>query len=91
MRMASGCKAFSMAGARLGYAIVADPSVIETLKVVRLPYHLSAVTQAVAPRKNQAWARRAPTRPASRPTVAPSPFFPNRAPVITCGGSMRTQ
>jgi len=41
-------KAFSMAGARLGYAIVADPSVVETLKVVRLPYHLSAVTQAVA-------------------------------------------
>ena len=41
-------KAFSMAGARLGYAIVADPAVVETLKVVRLPYHLSAVTQAVA-------------------------------------------
>jgi histidinol-phosphate aminotransferase len=41
-------KAFSMAGARLGYAIVADPSVVDTLKVVRLPYHLSAVTQAVA-------------------------------------------
>ena len=41
-------KAFAMAGARLGYAIVADSSVVETLKVVRLPYHLSAVTQAVA-------------------------------------------
>jgi histidinol-phosphate aminotransferase len=41
-------KAFAMAGARLGYAIAADTRVIEALKVVRLPYHLSAVTQAVA-------------------------------------------
>jgi histidinol-phosphate aminotransferase len=41
-------KAFAMAGARLGYAIVADPAVVGTLMVVRLPYHLSAVTQAVA-------------------------------------------
>jgi histidinol-phosphate aminotransferase len=41
-------KAFSMAGARLGYAIAAQPGVVSVLKVVRLPYHLSAVTQAVA-------------------------------------------
>ena len=41
-------KAFALAGARLGYAIAADPRVVETLRVVRLPYHLSAVTQAVA-------------------------------------------
>jgi histidinol-phosphate aminotransferase len=41
-------KAFAMAGTRLGYAIAADPRVVETLRVVRLPYHLSAVTQAVA-------------------------------------------
>ncbi len=41
-------KAFALAGARVGYALVADPRVVETLKVVRLPYHLSAVTQAVA-------------------------------------------
>jgi len=41
-------KAFALAGARLGYALVADPRVVETLMVVRLPYHLSAVTQAVA-------------------------------------------
>ena len=41
-------KAFALAGARLGYALAADPRVVETLKVVRLPYHLSAVTQAVA-------------------------------------------
>ncbi|MBI1352392.1 MAG: histidinol-phosphate transaminase [Actinomycetales bacterium] len=41
-------KAFAMAGARLGYAAAADPRVVETLRIVRLPYHLSAVTQAVA-------------------------------------------
>lgn len=41
-------KAFALAGARLGYALAADPGVIDVLKVVRLPYHLSAVTQAVA-------------------------------------------
>lgn len=41
-------KAFAMAGTRLGYAIAADPRVVETLRVVRLPYHLSAVTQTVA-------------------------------------------
>ena len=41
-------KAFALAGARLGYALVADPRVVESLMVVRLPYHLSAVTQAVA-------------------------------------------
>jgi histidinol-phosphate aminotransferase len=41
-------KAFGLAGARVGYAATADPAVVETLSVVRLPYHLSAVTQAVA-------------------------------------------
>ena len=41
-------KAFGLAGARVGYAVAADPRVIETLRVVRLPYHLSGVTQAVA-------------------------------------------
>src|SRR5207244_817414 len=40
-------KAFALAGARVGY-LVADPAVIEALLLVRLPYHLSAVTQAVA-------------------------------------------
>ncbi len=40
-------KAFAMAGARLGY-LAAAPEVIEKLLLVRLPYHLSAVTQAVA-------------------------------------------
>ena len=40
-------KAFAMAGARLGY-LAADPAVIDALLLVRLPYHLSAVTQAVA-------------------------------------------
>ena len=40
-------KAFALAGARVGY-LAAAPEVVEKLLVVRLPYHLSAVTQAVA-------------------------------------------
>ena len=40
-------KAFGFAGARVGYA-VADPEVIDALRIVRLPYHLSSLTQAVA-------------------------------------------
>jgi histidinol-phosphate aminotransferase len=40
-------KAFAFAGARLGYA-AASRDVIDVLRIVRLPYHLSAVTQAVA-------------------------------------------
>jgi histidinol-phosphate aminotransferase len=40
-------KAFAMAGARVGY-LAADPAVVQALQLVRLPYHLSAVTQAVA-------------------------------------------
>jgi histidinol-phosphate aminotransferase len=40
-------KAFAMAGVRVGYA-AAHPRVVEALQVVRLPYHLSAITQAVA-------------------------------------------
>jgi histidinol-phosphate aminotransferase len=40
-------KAFALAGARLGY-LAADPAVVRALQVVRLPYHLSAITQAVA-------------------------------------------
>jgi len=40
-------KAFGFAGARLGY-LAADPSVVDALALVRLPYHLSALTQAAA-------------------------------------------
>lgn len=40
-------KAFALAGARLGY-LAADPAVCDAIRVVRLPYHLSAVTQATA-------------------------------------------
>ncbi|HLX51631.1 MAG TPA: histidinol-phosphate transaminase [Streptosporangiaceae bacterium] len=40
-------KAFALAGARVGY-LAADPRVIGALLVVRLPYHLSALTQAAA-------------------------------------------
>ena len=40
-------KAFALAGARLGY-LAASRDLVDVLRVVRLPYHLSAVTQAVA-------------------------------------------
>jgi histidinol-phosphate aminotransferase len=40
-------KAFALAGGRLGY-VAAGPDVVAALRVVRLPYHLSTVTQAVA-------------------------------------------
>ncbi len=40
-------KAFAFAGARVGY-VLADPAVNDALRLVRLPYHLSALTQAAA-------------------------------------------
>jgi len=40
-------KAFAFAGVRLGY-LAADPAVIDAIRLVRLPYHLSVLTQAAA-------------------------------------------
>ncbi|NUR69940.1 MAG: histidinol-phosphate transaminase [Hamadaea sp.] len=40
-------KAFAFAGARVGY-LAADPEVVDAVQLVRLPYHLSALTQAAA-------------------------------------------
>ena len=40
-------KAFAFAGGRLGY-LAAAPAFVDALRIVRLPYHLSAITQAVA-------------------------------------------
>lgn len=40
-------KAFALAGGRVGY-VAADAAIIDALRIVRLPYHLSAVTQAAA-------------------------------------------
>ena len=40
-------KAFALAGGRLGY-LAADPELIDLLRLVRMPYHLSAPSQAVA-------------------------------------------
>jgi histidinol-phosphate aminotransferase len=40
-------KAFAFAGARVGY-VAADKAVVDALRLVRLPYHLSALTQAAA-------------------------------------------
>lgn len=40
-------KAFAFAGGRLGY-LIAAPAVIDAMLLVRLPYHLSVVTQAAA-------------------------------------------
>ncbi|WP_345803499.1 histidinol-phosphate transaminase [Microbacterium sp. AZCO] len=49
-------KAFAFAGARVGY-LAADPAIVDALRLVRLPYHLSALTQAAA----SAALRHAPT------------------------------
>lgn len=40
-------KAFAMAGTRVGY-LAADPAVVQALLLVRLPYHLSSLTQSAA-------------------------------------------
>jgi histidinol-phosphate aminotransferase len=40
-------KAFAFAGGRLGY-LIATPAVIDAMLLVRLPYHLSSITQAAA-------------------------------------------
>ena len=40
-------KAFALAGGRLGY-LAAAPEICDAIRVVRLPYHISAVTQATA-------------------------------------------
>ncbi|HEX6873536.1 MAG TPA: histidinol-phosphate transaminase [Micromonosporaceae bacterium] len=40
-------KAFALAGVRLGY-LAAHPAVVQAVQLVRLPYHLSALTQAAA-------------------------------------------
>jgi histidinol-phosphate aminotransferase len=40
-------KAFAFAGGRVGY-LAADPAVVDAVLLVRLPYHLSSLTQAAA-------------------------------------------
>ena len=40
-------KAFAFAGGRVGY-LAADPAIVTACRIVRLPYHLSAQTQALA-------------------------------------------
>ncbi len=40
-------KAFAFAGGRLGY-LAATPAIVDACRIVRLPYHLSAQTQALA-------------------------------------------
>lgn len=40
-------KAFALAGARVGY-LAGSTDLVDALRIVRLPYHLSAVTQATA-------------------------------------------
>lgn len=40
-------KAFAFAGARLGY-MAANSKIVDAIQLVRLPYHLSAITQAAA-------------------------------------------
>ncbi|MFT8395438.1 histidinol-phosphate transaminase [Propionibacterium sp.] len=40
-------KAFALAGGRVGY-LAAAPAIVDACRIVRLPYHLSAPTQAIA-------------------------------------------
>lgn len=40
-------KAFAFAGARVGY-LAGDPALADALRLVRLPYHMSSLTQAAA-------------------------------------------
>jgi histidinol-phosphate aminotransferase len=40
-------KAFALAGGRLGY-FAANPAIVDACRIIRLPYHLSAQTQAIA-------------------------------------------
>ncbi len=40
-------KAFALAGGRVGY-LAADPAIVDACRIVRLPYHLSSQTQALA-------------------------------------------
>ncbi|GGL25725.1 histidinol-phosphate transaminase [Phycicoccus endophyticus] len=40
-------KAFALAGGRLGY-LAGDPAVLDALRLVRMPYHLSTPTQTLA-------------------------------------------
>ncbi len=40
-------KAFALAGGRVGY-LAASPAIVDACRIVRLPYHLSAHSQAVA-------------------------------------------
>ena len=40
-------KAFALAGGRVGY-LVAAPAIVDACRIVRLPYHLSSTTQALA-------------------------------------------
>jgi histidinol-phosphate aminotransferase len=41
-------KAFGYAGGRLGYCAASSSDIVQALKLVRLPYHLSAISQAAA-------------------------------------------
>jgi histidinol-phosphate aminotransferase len=40
-------KAFALAGARVGY-LAANPAIVDACRIIRLPYHLSAQSQAIA-------------------------------------------
>jgi histidinol-phosphate aminotransferase len=41
-------KAFGFAGGRVGYCLASSPEIIQALMLVRLPYHLSSLTQVAA-------------------------------------------
>ena len=81
-------KAFALAGARVGY-LAADPAIVDAIRVVRLPYHLSAVTQAVA----LAALRHAPALlgPGRRPARRARPHGRLAARAWPAGGGVRRQ
>ena len=76
-------KAFAFAGGRLGY-LAAAPAVIDALLLVRLPYHLSVLTQAAA----RAALRHADDTLGSVATLSPSGTgSQKRCPAWACGSS----
>src|SRR4030095_3443053 len=78
-------KAFRMAGLRLGY-LLADPAVVDGVRLVRLPYHLSALTQAVGLRALRH--KGALMSPVGAPPAAPTPSPSSpRSPRGPCGAA----
>jgi histidinol-phosphate aminotransferase len=80
-------KAFAYAGARLGY-FVASPQIVDAVRIVRLPYHLSSVTQVVASATLRSCARSA-----TRQSIGCGPkasMSPTPMPTSSCSAGSTT-